>query len=174
MKAVKRVLKVIADILVIALLLALIFGWFRFRLIRTAADILNGDSGQVRWVLIDKRAKSLEDMARGDIVLFRYFTDAEHVRLGKILGFPGDTVWVDNGIAYVNAQKVSGANDRDRGRIHQRVVSDNAVFLSEGTNGNPLTSGYRMNRAELISGKKVAVLLPFRDLSFGGSRPFVD
>ena len=172
MKTLKNILQIIVDIIASALLIALIFGGIWFKLIRTTAGILDEAPQRESWILIDKRARSLEDVKQGDIVLFGYFTDSNRLRLGKILGFPGDTVWVNNGEAYVNGKKVSDTNGRDRGRVNQRVVPDNMVFLSEGTHGNPLTSGYRMNDAKLIYGKKVAILFPLRHLNFMGFKLF--
>ena len=170
MKTLKNILQIIVDVIAFASLMVLIFGGIWFKLIRTTADVLDETQQGKSWVLIDKRARSLEDVKQGDIVLFRYFTDSNRLCLGKMLGFPGDTVWVNNGEAYVNGKKASDANGRDRGRVSQRVVPDDMVFLSEGTNGNPLTSGYRMNDAKLIYGKKVAILFPLRHISFMGPK----
>lgn len=174
MRKIRLVLIVVADLAAVALLLVLIFGGFRYKVIRTAADVLRAGPHAESWVVLDKRANSLDDLARGDVVLFRYFADAESLRLGRVLAVPGDTVWVEEGAAYVNGHKASNTNGRDTGRIGRRVVAANALFLSEGTDGNPLTSGYRMNDAHLVSGRQVAVLLPLRNLSLGGFKPFAN
>ena len=173
MKTLKKIFQIIVDIVALALLIVLIFGGIWFKLIRTSADAVLVEATQKEgWILIDKRAKSQEDLQQGDVVLFRYFVDSNRLRLGRILGFPGDTIYVENGEAYVNGEKVSGANGRDSGLISQRAVPDNMVFLSEGTGGNPLTSGYRMNNAKSIHGKKVAILFPLRHLDFRGFKLF--
>ena len=169
----KRILRVIADIVAVALLGVVIFTTVRFRLVRTTADVLGSGPVTQSWILVDKRDKALKDLGPGDIVLFRYFSDATHMRVGRILALPGDTVWAEDGAAYTNGQRISEANGRDCGHINPRVVPDDAVFLSEGRDGNPLTSGYRMNNVRLIYGTKVAVLFPLSKLSFGGFRLFV-
>ena len=92
MKTIKIILQVIVDIAALAMLLLLIFGGIWFRVIRIAADVIDECPQRETWILIDKRAKSLTHLERGNVVLFRRFADSIRTRLGKTLAFPGDTV----------------------------------------------------------------------------------
>ena len=53
-------------------------------------------------LLVDKLSYRFVEPARGDIVVFKYPANPKEQFIKRIIGVPGDTVAIKNGIVYVN------------------------------------------------------------------------
>ncbi|MBE3577380.1 MAG: signal peptidase I [Limnochordales bacterium] len=53
-------------------------------------------------LLVDKLTYRFREPQRGEIVVFKYPADPSHRYIKRIIGIPGDTIRIDNGIVYVN------------------------------------------------------------------------
>ncbi|HEY6351358.1 MAG TPA: signal peptidase I [Candidatus Angelobacter sp.] len=58
-------------------------------------------------IFINKLAYKLEDIQRGDIVVFRYPRDTRKSFIKRVIGLPGDRVRVFDGRVYLNGQLTS-------------------------------------------------------------------
>lgn len=58
-------------------------------------------------IFINKLAYKLEDIQRGDIVVFRYPRDPRKSFIKRVIGLPGDRVRVSDGRVYLNGQLTS-------------------------------------------------------------------
>jgi len=58
------------------------------------------------FVLVSKLNYRFGDVERGDIIVFHYPMDPEQELIKRVIGLPGDTVNVQNGIVSVNGQSL--------------------------------------------------------------------
>lgn len=58
------------------------------------------------FVLVSKLNYQFGDVERGDIIVFHYPMDPEQELIKRVIGLPGDTVNVQNGIVSVNGQSL--------------------------------------------------------------------
>lgn len=58
-------------------------------------------------IFINKLAYKLEDIQRGDIVVFRYPRDTRKSFIKRVIGLPGDRVRVSDGRVYLNGKLTS-------------------------------------------------------------------
>ncbi len=62
------------------------------------------ESGE--FVVVNKLAYRLSEPARGDIVVFRYPYDPQQEYIKRIIGLPGDTIEIANGVVSVNGESL--------------------------------------------------------------------
>lgn len=53
-------------------------------------------------LLVDKLSYRFREPQRGEIVVFKYPADPSHRYIKRIIGLPGDTVRISNGVVYIN------------------------------------------------------------------------
>ena len=58
------------------------------------------------FVLVSKLNYRFGDVERGDIIVFHYPMDPEQELIKRVIGLPGDTINVQNGIVSVNGQSL--------------------------------------------------------------------
>jgi signal peptidase I len=59
------------------------------------------------FVLVNRLAYRLGDHQRGDIIVFHFPMDPDQELIKRVIGLPGDTVTIENGIVQVNGQPLS-------------------------------------------------------------------
>ncbi|MDQ2909387.1 MAG: signal peptidase I [Candidatus Eremiobacteraeota bacterium] len=94
-------------------------GWQIVVLVVIALGILALRPGQVsgysmepriapdEYVLINALAYRLGAPRRGDIIAFRHERSAPEVYLKRVIGVPGDRLWIDRGVVRVNGAVIS-------------------------------------------------------------------
>jgi signal peptidase I len=63
------------------------------------------DSGE--YVVINTLSYRLGGPQRGDIIAFRHDRSAESVYLKRVIGIPGDRVWIDRGTVFLNGRPLA-------------------------------------------------------------------
>lgn len=76
-----------------------VFARVRVQNISMEPTLMPGD-----FLLVSKLAYRLGEMKTGDVVVFHYPGNTEEDYIKRLIGKPGDTVRVDQGIVYVNDQ----------------------------------------------------------------------
>jgi len=88
-----------------------------------------------QFILVNKLVYKFGDPKQGDVIVFRIAMDPNREMLKRVIGVPGDrifikegTVWV-NGAAlsepYITAQDTSNMSEREMGRKEYFVLGDN-------------------------------------------------
>ncbi|HTY26681.1 MAG TPA: signal peptidase I, partial [Mycobacterium sp.] len=75
----------------------------------------------------------LGDIHRGDMVVFWFPLDPQKSYIKRVIGVPGDTVWIDAGQVYVNGQRLAEdyvpAEYRDRVSYEAHRVPEGEYFV---------------------------------------------
>jgi signal peptidase I len=57
-------------------------------------------------LFINKMAYRVGDIQRGDVVVFLYPHDHEKSYIKRVIALPGDHLWIDHGLVYVNGKRI--------------------------------------------------------------------
>ncbi len=111
-----------------------------------------------QYVLVDKITYRLSAPQRGDVVVFNYPLATDRDFIKRIIGLPGETVTVSNGVVSVNGQAltepyiaappVSGGTWR-LGPNQYFVMGDNRNNSSDSRSWGPLERKYLIGKAVL-------------------------
>lgn len=91
-----------------------------------------------QFLLADKLTYRFRDPQRGEVVIFEY--DDTHDYIKRVIGTPGDEVYVEDGFVYVNGEKLD-----ESGYLDATVRTDNGNYMTPG-------------RKEIVPDGKVFVL----------------
>lgn len=78
-------------------------------------------------VLTNLIALRIDDPKKGEVVVFKSPTNEEKDFIKRVIGVPGDTVYVQNGDVYVNGQKLDQS-----AYLKEDVITSAGAFLREG------------------------------------------
>lgn len=122
---------------IIILLVALIVSHIISRFIHPV--IVNGDSMNPTLengdIAISSSLFKISDLKKGDIVVF----DAENIEMVKrIIAIPGDEIWIEDGLLYVNSEKSQFQYDaiHDPGILEEPIIVPDNEFFCVGDNCN--------------------------------------
>jgi signal peptidase I len=149
------------EIIETVLLTALIYAAVNFA---TGRFRVEGDSMQPtlhpdQYVLIDKVSYRLNPPQRGDVVVFRYPLDPTRDFIKRVIGLPGETVAVANGVVTVNGQPLDEpyiaappnyVNNWSLGPDQYFVLGDNRNSSSDSHSWGPLERGHLIGKAVFV------------------------
>jgi signal peptidase I len=111
----------------------------------------------------------IEDIHRGDLVVFWYPGDQTKSYIKRIIGLPGDSVWIDRGAVYLNGKRL--AEDyvperyRDTLSMSARTVETQHYFvLGDHRNSSSDSRNWGLVPRSCIYGKAVFVYWPLERL----------
>ncbi len=107
----------------------------------------------------------IEDINRGDLVVFWYPGDQTKSYIKRVIGVPGDTMWIDRGVVYLNGKRL--AEDyvperyRDALSMPSRTVEADRYFvLGDHRNSSNDSRNWGLVPRSCIYGKAVFVYWP--------------
>ena len=119
-------------------------------------------------LFINKFVYQIESIERGDVVVFHYPRDPEKSYIKRVIGLPGDRIWIEKGRVWLNGRQLSEGyvpeQYRDSRSMAEMVVPQGTYFMmgdhrsisSDSREFGPVERG-------LIYGKAVFVYWPARD-----------
>lgn len=123
------------------------------------------------YLIVDKLSYRFFEPSRGDIIVFRYPYNPSVHHIKRVIGLPGDTVSVQNGIVTVtNASIQNGTlgepyvlEDNNLISISDnRTLGDNEYYVMGDNRDNSLDSRrYGTLSGDFIAGRVVLRLFPF-------------
>jgi signal peptidase I len=119
-------------------------------------------------LFINKFVYHIESIQRDDIVVFHYPRDPEKSYIKRVIGLPGDRIWIDHGQVWVNGTHLreNYVPDlyRDNRSMAEMVVPDDSYFVM-GDHRSISSDSREFGPVErdLIYGKAVFVYWPARD-----------
>lgn len=90
----------------IALLLAGVIILFFYQPVKVEGTSMMPRLTDQERIFINKFVYRLEQIHRGDVVVFRYPGDPSKSYIKRVIGLPGDTVEIHRGVVYVNGEKL--------------------------------------------------------------------
>jgi signal peptidase I len=167
----KKIIKDWAFTLVFALLLALGIRTFvaeaRWIPSESMLPTLNiGDR-----LIIEKVSFHFNGFKRGDIIVFNAppASKLDEVMIKRVIGLPGDTVAIKNGLVYINDQPLDEPYEleKPRGNYKTFTVPENSLFVMGDNRNNSFDSRFwGVVPQELIIGKAMAKFYPLSDATF--------
>jgi signal peptidase I len=109
------------------------------------------------------------DIGRGDVVVFWFPGDTSKSYIKRVIGVPGDTVEVKEGIVYVNGTKLAESyvieDYRDTASMPQRLLAPDQFFvLGDHRNSSNDSRSWGTVPRSYIYGKAVFVYWPLERL----------
>jgi signal peptidase I len=119
-------------------------------------------------LFINKFVYHIESIHRGDIVVFHYPRDPEKSYIKRVIGLPGDRIWIEHGHVWLNGVQLDERYVPDRFRdfrsMPDTVIPEDSYFVM-GDHRNISSDSREFGPVErdLIYGKAVFVYWPARD-----------
>ena len=119
-------------------------------------------------LFINKFVYHIESIQRGDIVVFHYPRDPEKSYIKRVVGLPGDRIWINQGRVWVNGVAVDESYVPDRYRdsrsMAELVIPEESYFVM-GDHRSISSDSREFGPVErdLIYGKAVFVYWPAKD-----------
>jgi signal peptidase I len=120
-------------------------------------------------LFINKFVYHIESIQRGDVVVFHYPRDPEKSYIKRVIGLPGDRIWIDRGSVWVNGVPLGESyvpeRYRDSRSMAEMVIPDDAYFMmGDHRSISSDSREFGPVERELIYGKAVFVYWPARDV----------
>jgi signal peptidase I len=119
-------------------------------------------------LFINKFVYHISAIERGDVVVFRYPRDHSKSYIKRVIGLPGDRLWIDHGVVWLNGKPQPEAYVpdayRDTRSMAETVVPENMYFMM-GDHRSISSDSREFGPVEhvLIYGKAVFVYWPAHD-----------
>ena len=119
-------------------------------------------------LFINKFVYHIESIQRSDVVVFHYPRDPEKSYIKRVIGLPGDRIWIDRGHVWLNGVPLRENYVPDRYRdarsMAEMVIPDDCYFMM-GDHRSISSDSREFGPVErdLIYGKAVFVYWPARD-----------
>jgi signal peptidase I len=120
-------------------------------------------------LFINKFVYHIESIQRGDVVVFHYPRDPEKSYIKRVIGLPGDRIWIDQGLVWLNGVPLHETyvpeRYRDSRSMAEMVIPDDTYFMM-GDHRSISSDSREFGPVErdLVYGKAVLVYWPARDL----------
>ncbi len=107
----------------------------------------------------------IEDIHRGDLVVFWYPGDQTKSYIKRVIGTPGDTVWIDRGAVFLNGKRLVEEYVPERYRDSlsmppRTVEADHYFVLGDHRNSSNDSRAWGLVPRSCIYGKAVFVYWP--------------
>lgn len=119
----KKVLNVGLFILVV-LIIAFLMSRFLFSRVRVVNHSMEHTLEEGDNVLIDKISYRFSEPKRFDVIVFKQKGTGEEL-IKRVIGLPGETVWIDDGKIYINDEEledVEGLDPPDNAGLAERPI----------------------------------------------------
>lgn len=158
-------LREIGETFLIAGLLFLAVNLFTAR-IRVEGGSMEPSLHDGEFVVINRLAYRWNDPQRGEIIVFRFPLDPDRRFIKRIIGLPGDTVSVNEGMVHVNGLLLDEPYLSDPPQYDGTwTVEDGHVFvLGDNRNNSSDSQNWGNLSTEEIIGKAIIVYWPLGDL----------
>jgi signal peptidase I len=119
-------------------------------------------------LFINKFVYHIESIQRGDIVVFHYPRDPEKSYIKRVIGLPGDRIWIEHGRVWVNGVQLDEGyvpeRFRDTRSMSETLIPEDSYFVM-GDHRSISSDSREFGSVErdLIYGKAVFVYWPARD-----------
>jgi signal peptidase I len=119
-------------------------------------------------LFINKFVYHIESIQRGDVVVFHYPRDPEKSYIKRVVGLPGDRIWIERGRVWLNGTPLDEGyvpeRYRDSRSMAEMVIPDDSYFMmGDHRSISSDSSEFGPVERDLIYGKAVFVYWPAKD-----------
>jgi len=164
-----EVLKVVAVVFVVTIVIRI----FLIQPFVVEGSSMEPDFHDHEYVLIEKISYRFHTPSRGDVIVFRYPNNPSVNYIKRVIGLPGETIHIENGLVSINGRQLSEAylasgektfESRNTDQAYETklsadqffVMGDNREHSSDSRDWGPLKRNF-------IIGRSVLVLYPTKD-----------
>lgn len=120
-------------------------------------------------LFINKFVYHISSIDRGDVVVFRYPRDTEKSYIKRVIGLPGDRIWIDRGQVWLNGQPLKEdyvpPEYRDTRSMAEMVVPPDCYFvMGDHRSISSDSRDFGPVERSLIYGKAAFVYWPTKDM----------
>ncbi len=121
-------------------------------------------------IFVNKFVYRLEPIERGDIVVFRYPRDPSLSFIKRVIGVPGDRIWIEDGQVYVNGKALQedyllpAFVDRDQSIGEIVIPPHNYFVMGDHRNMSDDSRDFGSLDASFIYGKASFVYWPLQKI----------
>ena len=120
-------------------------------------------------LFINKFVYHIESIHRGDIVVFHYPRDPEKSYIKRVIGLPGDRIWIEHGRVWLNGVELGEGyvpdSFRDTRSMAETVIPDDSYFvMGDHRSISSDSREFGVVERDLIYGKAVFVYWPAKDV----------
>lgn len=114
------------------------------------------------FVLVNKMSYQIGEINRGDIIVFDFPLNPKEELIKRVIGLPGDTVRVENGLVYVNGQMLNEPYiSKPPQYTGSWTVRDGEIFvLGDNRNNSNDSKDWGLLPAENVVGKAILIYWP--------------
>lgn len=121
----------------------------------------------------NRLAYTFSEPERGDIIIFEYPDDPEQLYVKRIIGLPGETVEIKDGVTYIDGVPLDEPylNETPTGDFGPYVVPEGCYFVMGDNRNNSNDSRYWVNTyvpEEAIVAKASIIYWPIRNIQYLG------
>lgn len=156
----------IIEALLIAIVLALVIRWLLFQPFYIPSSSMEPTLQINDRIIVSKLSYFWGEPQRGDIVVFKYPLDTKKDFVKRLIGMPGDTIEVKDGLVYIN-EKVYDEDylpedlviNGDFGPVV--VPAGNYFMMGDNRNNSDDSRFWGFLPEDLIVGKSIIIYWPF-------------
>ena len=152
--------------LVLAVLIAIVIVVFFYQPVKVEGTSMLPELGDQERVFVNKFVYHIEEIAPGDIVVFKYPLDPERSYIKRVIGVPGDVVEIRAGNVWVNGERleeeyVSPEHVDSRSFPPVAVTPDSYFVMGDHRNESNDSRMWGLVPVQNIDGKAVFRYWPF-------------
>jgi signal peptidase I len=133
----KSVFREFAETLLFTLLIYFLIRTFLFENYRVVGHSMDPTLADEEYLVVCKFLYRLQEPQRGDIIVFQDSRGADRKLIKRIIGMPGESVEVRNGLVYVDGQSLDEPYIKERPRYSQQsTLVPEGEFFVLGDNRN--------------------------------------
>lgn len=159
----KSVLREFVETLLFTLLIYFLIRTFLFENYRVVGHSMDPTLADEQYLVVCKFLYRLQEPQRGDIVVFRDARGGDRKLIKRIVGMPGESVEVKNGLVYVNGQSLDEPYIMEQPRYSQQssVLPEGEYFvLGDNRNNSSDSHNWGSLPEDAIVGKSCASYWP--------------
>ncbi|MCM1100578.1 MAG: signal peptidase I [Clostridium sp.] len=113
----------------VAVFIAFVLVWFFGIMTYVVGAAMEPTLYNGQGVLVDRFGYVLSSPKAGDVVVFLpNGNENTHYYVKRVVAVPGDEVWIENGVLYVNGEK----SDRPEEKILEAGIAENPLIMGKG------------------------------------------
>ena len=125
------------------------------------------------YLIVDEISYRTEDPQRGDVIVFRLPSNHHRFLIKRVIGLPGETVFIRDGKVEIKTKDgkiIPLEEDYIRDAFHSsgewKLKNDEYFVMGDNRNNSSDSRTWGVLKKDLIIGRPIVRLFPFKDISY--------